>query len=133
MAHYLTRQQKLLLDYLREEAGSAFHVAELVERLRQNGTCIGVATVYRQLENLERQGCIHKAVTEEGTYYRYCSPESPEHCILFKCESCGEIRHIDCESFAPLYRHMEQQHHFRVNPRRTVLYGLCAVCQGEAQ
>jgi Fur family ferric uptake transcriptional regulator len=27
-----------------------------------------------------------------------------------------------------LYRHLEAEHHFRIDPRRTVLTGLCQTC-----
>jgi Fur family ferric uptake transcriptional regulator len=27
-----------------------------------------------------------------------------------------------------LYRHLESEHHFRIDPRRTVLTGLCQTC-----
>ncbi len=133
MATYTTRQRKAVLDCLAERADAPVSASAIVERLRERGERIGTATVYRQLERLERQGHIHKAVTEEGAFYRYCEHESSGGCFLMKCERCGRIEHVDCEQLEPLYEHLEWEHGFAVDPRRTMLYGTCARCLKQAR
>ena len=56
MATYTTKQQKAVLDCLSERADSPVSAAAIVDALREQGEHIGIATVYRQLEKLERQG-----------------------------------------------------------------------------
>ena len=46
-------------------------------------------------------------------------------------EVCGAIQHMDCAHPGELYQHVLQRHHFRINPRRTLFYGLCDRCSGE--
>ena len=87
------------------------------------------ATVYRQLEKLERQGSVHKVTTDEGAYYQFCTHGCASDCCLFKCERCGRIVHLDCHQLAPLYEHLEHEHGFSINPRKTMFYGLCRECQ----
>ena len=55
MATYTTKQQKAVLDCLSERADSPVSAAAIVDALREQGEHIGIATVYRQLERLERQ------------------------------------------------------------------------------
>ena len=55
MATYTTKQQKAVLDCLSERADSPVSAAAIVDALREQGEHIGIATVYRQLEKLERQ------------------------------------------------------------------------------
>jgi len=37
--------------------------------------------------------------------------------------------HLDCHQLAPLYEHLEHEHGFSINPRKTMFYGLCRECQ----
>lgn len=129
MATYTTRQQKAILDGLAACADRPVNASELSDALRVRGENVGMATVYRQLEKLERQGSVHKIVTDEGAYYQYCGHSDAAECFLLKCEKCGRIVHVDCHRLAPLYEHLEQEHGFDINPRKTMFYGLCRTCQ----
>ena len=80
---------------------------------------------------LEKQGLVHKLVTDEGACWQYCDCHAHRDCILLKCEVCGAIQHMDCGHLGELYQHVLQRHHFRINPRRTLFYGLCDRCSGE--
>lgn len=129
MATYTTKQYRAVLDCLAACAERSVSAAELVDALHARGETVGIATVYRQLERLERQGSIHKVMTDGGAYYQYCTHGSAAGCCLLKCEGCGRIVHVDCGHIAPLYEHLECEHHFEINPRRTMFYGLCRACQ----
>lgn len=126
---YNTKQQRTVLAHIEAHTGGCVSAQELAQELRADGEKIGVATVYRQLERLERMGSIHKALTEDGAFYQFCPTGDRGACFLLKCERCGALEHVDCEHFAPLYRHIEEEHGFSVDPRRTILYGLCAACR----
>lgn len=129
MATYTTKQQQAVLACLSDCADRPVSATELADMLRAQGAHVGITTVYRQLEKLEKLGSIHKLITDEGAYYQYCAHGDPTDCFLLKCERCGKIVHVDCERLAPLYAHLEQEHHFAINPRKTMFYGLCAQCQ----
>ena len=70
-------------------------------------------------------------MTDEGACWQYCDCHAHRDCILLKCEVCGAIQHMDCGHLGELYQHVLQQHHFRINPRRTLFYGLCDRWSGE--
>lgn len=129
MATYSTKQQKAVLDCLAACAERSMSALELVDALHARGETVGIATVYRQLERLERQGSIHKVVTDGGAYYQYCTHGAAAGCCLLKCEGCGRIVHVDCGRLAPLYEHLGREHHFDIDPRRTMFYGLCRACR----
>lgn len=129
MATYATKQQKAVLECIALHKSECVSANEIVDELHRGGENVGMATVYRQLEKLEKQGHIHKVMTEEGAFYRFCDHDNSGDCFLLKCEKCGRIEHIDCEKLSPLYAHLEQEHHFAINPRRTMLYGECARCR----
>lgn len=129
---YSTKQHQAVLHCLEQRPEEAMTAADLADSLRRAGSPVGLATIYRQLEKLERAGLVHKVNTEEGAFYQYCDHPSAAHdCFLLRCEACGRIVHLDCSHLQDLYRHLEAEHHFRIDPRRTVLTGLCQLCAEE--
>ena len=126
---YTTKQHQAILHCLERHTGRTLTAAALAEELRQSGNPVGLATIYRQLEKLESAGRVHKISTEDGALYQYCTHPTPEHnCFLLRCESCGRIVHLDCSHLERLCNHLEQEHHFRIDPLRTVLRGHCQSC-----
>ena len=131
---YMTRQQKAVLESIEKAHGGLATAQELTERLHAEGQTIGLTTVYRQLEKLEHQGLVHKIVTDAGARWQYCDCHEKGHtCFMMKCERCGRVEHVDCHHMGELYEHLWQEHHFRINPHRTLLYGLCRECSEEEQ
>ena len=129
---YMTRQQKAVLACIENAHGGCATAQELTEQLHREGQTIGLTTVYRQLEKLDRQGLVHKIVTDEGARWQYCDCQQKGHnCFLMKCERCGRVEHVDCDHLGELYEHLQKEHHFRINPHRTLLYGLCEKCSEE--
>ena len=130
---YMTRQQQAVLSGIEHFHGGA-SAAELTELLHAQGHSIGLTTVYRQLEKLQERGLVHKIVTDEGARYQFCDcQQRGQNCFLIKCEQCGCVEHVDCAHLGELYAHLAQEHHFRINPRRTLFYGLCRACAQEAE
>ena len=130
---YMTRQQKAVLQCI-EGFHSGASATELTEQLHAQGEPIGLTTVYRQLEKLQEQGLVHKIVTDEGARWQFCHcHQQGRDCFLIKCEQCGCVEHAECDHLAELYGHLAQEHHFRINPHRTLFYGLCRTCAREAE
>lgn len=123
---YHTHQQQAVLALVAQQRG-CFTAAALLEALHARGERVGLTTVYRQLEKLEKAGALQRIVTEEGACWQCCD-QSDHDCFLLKCERCGRITHVDCMQLGPLYEHLAASHHFAINPRRTMLYGLCGSC-----
>lgn len=131
---YITKQQQAVLHCLRQRGEEPLTAAVLAEDLRKSGSPVGLATVYRQLEKLAQAGFVHKVNTEEGALYQYCPHQADgrrHDCFLLRCEECGRIVHLDCVHLQHLYDHLEAEHHFRIDPRRTILTGLCQTCTGK--
>ena len=129
---YMTRQQKAVLSCIESFRGGA-SAGELAELLHARGESVGLTTVYRQLEKLEQQGLVHKIVTDEGARYQFCDcHRRGRDCFLIKWEQCGCVEHVDCAHLSELYGHLAREHHFHINPHRTLFYGLCQTCTQEA-
>ncbi len=132
---YTTKQQQAVLRCLEQRRGESLTAADLAEDLRLAGCPVGLATIYRQLEKLEAAGRVHKINTEEGALYQFCGLDGQGHrdCFLLKCSRCGRIRHLDCSHLQSLYDHLEQEHHFRIDPRGTLFTGICDLCAAKEE
>lgn len=109
-----------------EHMTAGFIVAELARR----DVKIGMTTVYRHLDHLTGEKLIRKFVIDgrSGSCYQFVQ-EPPEHeHFHLKCNDCGELVHLDCERVSDLVQHIFDDHTFRLDPTKTVLYGRCKRC-----
>ena len=58
----------------------------------------------------------------------YLDPKYGTYDYLMAQKRSGRIRHLDCSHLQALYDHLEKDHHFRIDPRRTILTGRCRSC-----
>ena len=130
---YKTKQREILLDYLRATSGAHITAGDVCAYFKAQGAPIGQATVYRQLESLVDEGIISKytvdgsspACFEYVEAEKHCCEETCFHC---KCEKCGKLIHLHCDEVKGLQTHLYEHHNFKLNPMRTVFYGLCEEC-----
>ncbi len=132
---YKTRQRDMLLEYLKSKPGEHITAADVCEHFREKGTPIGQSTVYRQMEKLVDEGLLNKYILDgvSPACFEYVSPESHEDaqvCYHCKCEKCGTLIHLHCEEIEAIQSHLKKEHGFKMDPVRTVFYGLCERCAG---
>jgi Fur family ferric uptake transcriptional regulator len=91
--------------------------------------------VYRQLERLVDEGVINKYTIDKNSSacFEYIGQQGHGEgtvCFHCKCEKCGKVIHLQCEEIVELQEHMQREHHFLIDPIRTVYYGICEDCAG---
>ena len=94
---------------------------------------ISKATIYRQLESLVDEGILNKYVLDPNSpacfeYVDENSHAGPDVCFHCKCEKCGKLIHLHCDELKEIQNHLYNEHRFRMDPIRTVFYGLCDEC-----
>lgn len=122
----LTRVRRVLLDIL---AGAAEHLkaADLHRRARQVDPQIGLASVYRTLDLLDRLGMIQPIHTNHR--HRHYAPLRREHGHHLVCTACGRIvEFADCD-VEGLARRLARRTKFRIEGHRVELFGRCPACQ----
>ncbi len=130
---YKTKQRELLLRYLETVPGIHVTAGDVCDYLKSQGASIGQATVYRQLEKLVDEGVIQKYVIDgnSAACFEYVEPDShadAKICFHCKCEKCGKLIHLHCDELDAIQAHLIAEHHFKLDPIRTVFYGLCEQC-----
>ena len=135
---YKTKQRENLLSYLKTLKGTHVTVIDVCEYFKAQGDPIGQSTVYRHLERLVDEGVINKYIIDANSpacfeyvdKEEHCGAESCFHC---KCEKCGKLIHLHCDELSGFKEHLSEHHQFKMNPMRTVFYGLCEDCIGKQE
>ncbi len=135
-AQYQTKQREELLIYLKEMNGQHVTVHDICDHFENQGTHIGMTTVYRQLEKMVDQGLVTKYTLDAGSpacfeYNGHETDQLHETCYHCKCEVCGKLVHMHCEELVQIQLHMKEHHRFIIDPKRTVFYGRCENCAGQ--
>lgn len=133
---YQTKQKTLILSYLESHPEQHITAADLLHALTENGTPMGAATIYRQLEKLEQEGLVRRySLDDRGSAcWQYGGAEAKagtchSHFHL-KCTECGKLIHLDCDHLHEIAHHVAEDHGFFIDPSRTVFYGICEECRG---
>lgn len=134
-ANYATQKRSEILKYLELHCDEDVSVKDIEQHFQKdNHTSVNITTIYRYLERLEKEGRILKHNAEKGgkATFQYVKPEhSCQSHLHMKCSSCGKIYHMDCDFMEEFQRHIYEHHHFRLECKTSMLYGLCKACSEE--
>ncbi|MDR3053297.1 MAG: transcriptional repressor [Coriobacteriales bacterium] len=129
---YTTRQRETLLRYLMGLDGEHVTIEQLTEHFAKDAAPVGRTTIYRYLAKLEQEGLVRRFKVDGLSSACYQFIREPASCgdhFHLKCEQCGTLVHLECDSLAQIQQHVLAEHSFRINPLKTVFYGLCEGCQ----
>ena len=131
---YKTKQRETLISYFETIPGEHFTAGDVCDYFKSQGTPIGQSTVYRQLEALVDEGILNKYIINSTSpaCFEYVGADSHHdegNCFHCKCEKCGVLIHLHCDELVEMQTHLLADHSFKMNPLRTVFYGLCENCQ----
>lgn len=94
--------------------------------LRDSGSSIGLATVYRALADLAAEGEADSLQQEGESLFRACTPGSHHHHLI--CRNCGLTVEIEADAVEQWARSVATQHGF-TQPNHVVdVFGLCRDC-----
>ena len=98
--------------------------------LRDGGSSIGLATVYRALADLADEGEADSLQQEGESLYRACTPGTHHHHLI--CRNCGLTVEIEADAVEQWARQVASEHGF-TQPNHVVdVFGLCAECSALA-
>lgn len=99
--------------------------------LRDGGSSIGLATVYRALADLAVEGEADSLQQEGESLYRACTPGTHHHHLI--CRNCGLTVEIEADAVEQWARQVASEHGF-TQPNHVVdVFGLCAECSALAR
>jgi Fur family transcriptional regulator, ferric uptake regulator len=101
---------------------------DLHQSLRELGSTIGLATVYRTLNALAEEGSADALTVEGENLYRACSPGHHHHLI---CRECGKTKEIEATAVEAWAKSVGEEHGFSEPQHIVDIFGLCPQCQHE--
>lgn len=123
-----TKQREEVWSAL-EKTPSFVSAQELHYSLREAGSSIGLATVYRTLNSLAEEGAADALTREGENLFRACSPGHHHHLI---CRGCGLTVEIEAHAVESWAHDVARDHGFE-DPQHIVdIFGTCRECRGVA-
>jgi Fur family ferric uptake transcriptional regulator len=120
-----TRQRSAVSAALRG-ADEFVSAQQLHARLRAEGDSIGLATVYRTLQQLAADGEVDVLRAGEGeTVYRRCSTGHHHHLICRSCRHTVEVEGAEVERWA---KQVAAENGFADVEHVVEIFGTCAEC-----
>ncbi len=122
----LTRARKVVIQTI-ISSRRASTPQQIFEMARKKYPAIGLVTVYRTVEKLEKLGLIRRVHQETG-----CNaylPEEQGHNHLVICENCGKAEYFEGDDLLPLFRRVNEANGFWVKNHWLQLTGICSDCQ----
>ncbi|HHY15154.1 MAG TPA: transcriptional repressor, partial [Firmicutes bacterium] len=130
-SYRLTPQREAVLEVLIAHADDHLSAEEIFLHTKKIYADIGLATVYRNLELLEKLGIIHRfdygdgqsryeiSLGEEGEHYHH-------HLI---CRECGAIGEFKSDLLETIEKRIAEDTGFAVTDHCLRFFGICAACQ----
>jgi Fe2+/Zn2+ uptake regulation proteins len=121
-----TAQRLAILNVIAGEENRHLSATEIYEAVREEHPGIGIATVYKTLRMLEREGLLSKIELLDKTAH-YEINDGAIHCHLI-CSGCGKIIEIRENGIKTALELLGKDNRFTVQQGSVNLYGLCADC-----
>lgn len=105
---------------------------ELHASLRGEGLTVGLATVYRALQDMAGAGDLDTVRKDSGeVLYRQCADATHHHHLV--CRNCGRTEEIEAPEVESWARGVAAEHGFVDLDHEIELFGLCPQCAAERQ
>ena len=92
---YKTKQKDIILN-IKKKKKNSFTIKDIYKELKGK---VGLTTIYRLIDKLVEENKLNKTISSDNTtYYQYLCDCDEENHFYLKCEKCGNMIHIDCDS-----------------------------------
>ncbi len=103
-------------------------VEQIRRRLKERGATVGLATIYRTVDLLEKSGLVRAHDFGQGfrRYEPMPAQTHHEHLICLRCGRVEEFTHERLERMLPM---IADEYGFQPDRHRVEIYGVCRDCQ----
>jgi Fur family transcriptional regulator, ferric uptake regulator len=101
---------------------------EIFDGLRATGSGVGLASVYRTLDQLSKDGFLQKVELGDGTTRYEPARQGGHHHHHVVCNSCGKVESFEDDRLEQALRRVERRTGYAVAAHDVVLRGSCSDC-----
>lgn len=120
-------RQKAAVRSLLNDLDDFRSAQQIHETLAERGEKVGLATVYRNLQQLQERGEVDVVRIGDENLFRACEPHHHHHLV---CRECGRTVELHGGTVEKWARDLAQQHGFSDVDHTLELLGLCEKCAG---
>ena len=122
--------QRAAITAVLGETGEFISAQDLHIALRGAGSSIGLATVYRALQDMAAGGDLDTVRNAGGeVLYRQCAERVHHHHLV--CRSCGRTEEVEAPGVELWARAVAEQHGYVEIDHQVELFGLCGDCAAQ--
>lgn len=129
---YTTKTRQLIIEYVKQNKSKQFSAAELYDYLQQQKVEINLATIYRNLDRLQKEGVLmrYKYADNNSCLFQYTGEsEQCWHHLHMKCQMCGGVIHLGNEFMEKIMNHLLKNTGFSIICKDSILTGICKNCK----
>lgn len=120
-------RQRVALNHVLEQTAGFCSAQQLHNLLHENGERVSLATVYRTLQSMAREGEVDVLRTAESeARYRRCHRQEHHHHLV--CRKCGHTVEITATTVDRWADRTARDHGFAAVSHTVELLGLCGDC-----
>ncbi len=112
--------------------GCAATAREIADLLREGGSGVGLASIYRALDLLDRLALVRRLDVGEGVARYEPAHPSGEHHHHIVCDSCGTVEAFEDDALERAIARLSQRVDFSVAAHDVTLHGECPACRSAA-
>lgn len=101
---------------------------EIYDLLRDERTPVGLASIYRTLDQLDRDGLLQRVELGDGTTRFEPAHAGADHHHHLVCDSCGKVEAFADDRLEQALRRVEERTGYDVAGHEVVLRGSCRDC-----
>ena len=102
---------------------------EIADELRSEDARVGIASVYRALEVLDRLGLVHRLDVGDGTARYEAAHPGGEHHHHVVCNRCGHVAQFSDDGLEQAIATLSARLEFAIDQHDVVLRGTCPNCR----
>lgn len=128
MPKYMTKQRKLLTDYLMQHIDENLSAGQIADALSDT---ISKSAVYRNLADMENEGKLHRVMGggSREVIYRFSGSHTCSQSLHLSCKKCGKTVHMQQQLADALVQSVAMNDDFSIDKGETVIYGVCSSCR----
>jgi len=128
--HRLTCQRRTIVEVM-TNFDRALEPIEVYDLGRKSYPNLGLVTVYRTLENLEKLGLLQKVHQPQGCNRYIKSAQGHQHLVI--CTSCGKVVYFDGFDLKQQFQKVGTELGFRIEDHWLQLFGTCRQCRAKTK
>lgn len=126
----LTTQRRAILNVIVDNHDKHLSSEEIYDIVKTKYPEIGIATVYRTLQLLEKLNIIYRLNFDDGCNryeLNYNSGNHHHHHLI--CLKCGKVMEVKLDLLENLENEIENENNFKIVDHNVKFFGYCVDCQ----